>query len=97
MATLNKLTPTLHSYANSVAGYVTSDNEAMEFIQGLEDHYEPHSVQYDYVKDGFVVTRTLEFSNFIDAVRKAKELANTSIGRPIVTERDLHDQKESHT
>ena len=83
MATLNRLT---HDYANTVAGYATSDNEALEFLQGLDEHNTTYSLQYDYLKDGFVVTKTLEFSNFIDAMRKARALPN-ALGRPIISER----------
>jgi hypothetical protein len=84
MAMLDRLS---HEFANSCAGYVTSDNEALEFLQGLSEHNTTYSLQYDLLKDGFVVTKTLEFPNFISAARKARELRNVVVGRPIISER----------
>ena len=36
----------LHDYANGIAGYTTSDTEAMNLIEGLEEYYETQSVLY---------------------------------------------------
>lgn len=66
-------------YVETVAGYPVSDEEAIEFLQDLNEFY---SVQFDVIDDeGFLVTK---ISNF-ETVKAAMEFVRRLDRKGLIT------------
>lgn len=76
-----------YDYVRCVAQEPVTQEEALEFLQGLERHNKQTRtcVDYDVVKTGgFIVTQTREFPSFEEAWSFARGLHGISITRPTI-------------
>jgi hypothetical protein len=73
-------------YVSSVAGNQVTDDDASSFLQGLAAFNEPakHYVDYDILKRGYIVSKTLQFDSFEAAMRMVRKLNQIALTRPIV-------------
>lgn len=78
-----------YEYVRGVAQEPITQEEALEFLNGLEQHNKPTRtvVEYDVIKTGFLTTKIAEFASFDEAWAFAKGLRNISVTRPTIYSR----------
>jgi hypothetical protein len=81
-----KINELQQNYANTVAGQVVSPMEAANLLQGLNAFNEPSKtyVDYDVLRKGYIVTKTLQFDSFNAAMRMVRKLNAIALTRPII-------------
>lgn len=83
--TMRKLTNLERDYVKMVAKRSVTEQEALDFLEGLEAHNESTiTVVYDIHENGFLVNKTKRFNTMREVVRFIKKVQ--SITKPIIKE-----------
>lgn len=73
-------------YVRDVAGHEITIDEAIAFVEGLEDHNRDDRIQvaYDIKENGYLVTKTAYFNTLADAMNFIRIVDPLLVTKPIL-------------